>query len=381
VTVRIAGPESIHAHFGKLKDPRVRRTRRHELLDIIALAICGVIAGADDWVSIVDFGRAKESWLRQYLALPNGIPSHDTLGRVFGLLDPAQFEACFSSWTRAAFGEVGDEVIAIDGKTVRRSHDRLAGRQALQIVSAWATSSGVVFGQRKVDCKSNEITAIPELLRTLATSGCIVTIDAIGCQTEVAEIIVEQQADYVLAVKENQGNLHAAISDLFKYGQETSFGDLPHSHDKTVDKDHGRIEVRQCWVIDDPDTLKGVPELRRWKKATSVVMVEAQRKIGPLRSSETRYYLSSLPADAKRMLHAIRAHWGIENSLHWVLDVAFREDDSRVHTNAAAENLSRIRRIALNLLRQDKDAGCGVKNRRKRAGWNNEYLIKILNYA
>jgi predicted transposase YbfD/YdcC len=379
--VRVTGTDSIQAHFGKLKDPRVRRTRRHELMDIIALSICGVLAGADDWVSIVAFGKAKEPWLRQYLALPNGIPSHDTLGRVFGLLDPDQFEVCFSSWARAAFGEVGDEVIAIDGKTVRRSHDRLAGRPALQMVSAWATSTGVVFGQRKVDSKSNEITAIPELLKTLATSGCIVTIDAIGCQTEVAETIVGQGSDYVLAVKENQGNLHTAIDDLFKYGQETGFRDLPHSHHKTVDKEHGRIEARQCWAIDDPETLGGLPELRRWKKATSVVMVVAQRRIGPLRSSETRYYLSSLPADAKRLLHCIRAHWGIENSLHWVLDVAFREDDSRPHKNAAAENLSRIRRIALNLLRQDKDAGCGVKNRRKRAGWDNDYLIKILNYA
>jgi predicted transposase YbfD/YdcC len=379
--VRVTGTDSIQAHFGKLKDPRVRRTRRHELMDIIALSICGVLAGADDWVSIVAFGKAKEPWLRQYLALPNGIPSHDTLGRVFGLLDPDQFEVCFSSWARAAFGEVGDEVIAIDGKTVRRSHDRLAGRPALQMVSAWATSTGVVFGQRKVDSKSNEITAIPELLKTLATSGCIVTIDAIGCQTEVAETIVGQGSDYVLAVKENQGNLHTAIDDLFKYGQETGFRDLPHSHHKTVDKEHGRIEARQCWAIDDPETLGGLSVLRRWEKAASEVMVVAQRRIGPLRSSETRYYLSSLPADAKRLLHCIRAHWGIENSLHWVLDVAFREDDSRPHKNAAAENLSRIRRIALNLLRQDKDAGCGVKNRRKRAGWDNDYLIKILNYA
>jgi predicted transposase YbfD/YdcC len=379
--VRVTGTDSIQAHFGKLKDPRVRRTRRHELMDIIALSICGVLAGADDWVSIVAFGKAKEPWLRQYLALPNGIPSHDTLGRVFGLLDPDQFEVCFSSWARAAFGEVGDEVIAIDGKTVRRSHDRLAGRPALQMVSAWATSTGVVFGQRKVDSKSNEITAIPELLKTLATSGCIVTIDAIGCQTEVAETIVGQGSDYVLAVKENQGNLHTAIDDLFKYGQETGFRDLPHSHHKTVDKEHGRIEARQCWAIDDPETLGGLSVLRRWKKAASEVMVVAQRRIGPLRSNETGYYLSSLPADAKRLLHCIRAHWGIENSLHWMLDVAFREDDSRPHKNAAAENLSRIRRIALNLLRQDKDAGCGVKNRRKRAGWDNDYLIKILNYA
>ncbi len=340
-----------------------------------------MVAGVDDWVNVADFGQAKLSWLRQYLALPNGIPSHDTFGRVFGLLDPVEFEACFSSWARAAFGEVAEDVIAIDGKTVRRSHDRLAGQQALQMVSAWATSCGVVFGQRKVDCKSNEITAIPELLKTLATSGCIVTIDAIGCQTEVAEMIVEKQSDYVLAVKENQGSLHAAVRDLFKYGQETSFGDLPHSHCKTVDKDHGRIEVRQCWAIDDPETLKDLPELRRWQKATSVVMVVAERRIGPVRTSETRYYLSSLPADATRMLHAIRAHWGIENSLHWVLDVAFREDESRVRIKAAAENLARIRRIALNLLRQDKDAGCGVKNRRKRAGWDNEYLIQILNYA
>ena len=294
--MRITGTDSIQAHFGKLRDPRVRRTRRHVLLDIIALSICGVVAGADDWVGIVDFGKAKESWLRQYLALPHGIPSHDTLGRVFGLLDPDQFEACFSSWTRAAFGEVGDEIIAIDGKTVRRSHDRSAGRSALQLVSAWAASSGVVFGQRKVDCKSNEITAIPELLKTLATSGCIVTIDAIGCQTEVAEIIVEQHSDYVLAVKENQGTLHAAIYDLFKYGQDTSFRDLPHSHHKTVDKDHGRIEVRQCWAIDDPETLSGLPELSRWKKAASVVMVVSQRKIGPLRSSETRYFFPVWPA-------------------------------------------------------------------------------------
>lgn len=379
--MRIAGPESIQAHFGKLRDPRLTRTRRHSLLDIIVIAICGVVAGADDWVSVVDFGEAKVEWLKQFLGLPNGIPSHDTFGRVFGLLDPAEFEVCFSSWTRAAFGEVTDEIIAIDGKTVRRSHDRLAGRPALQLVSAWATSCGVVFGQQKVDGKSNEITAIPELLKTLATKGCLVTIDAIGCQTDVAELIVEKESDYLLALKENQENLHLACRDLFQDAQETGFRDLPHSHYKTVDKDHGRIEVRQCWAIDDPDTLAQLPELRRWKKATSLVMVQAERRIGPTRTSETRYYLSSLPADAKRMLHAIRAHWGIENCLHWVLDVAFREDDSRVRVKAGAENLARLRRIALNLLRRDTNAGCGVKNRRKRAGWNNNYLVRILNYA
>jgi predicted transposase YbfD/YdcC len=381
MAMRDVGPASIQAHFGKLRDPRLTRTRRHSLQDIIVIAICAVVAGADDWVNVAEFGRAKLPWLRQYLDLPNGIPSHDTLGRVFGLLDPAEFEACFSSWVHSAFGLMSGEVIAIDGKTVRRSHDRSAGRPPLQIVSAWATSRGVVFGQRKVDCKSNEITAIPELLKTLATKGCIVTIDAIGCQTEVAEMIVEKQSDYVLALKENQGNLHTACRELFEYGQEISFRDLPHSHHKTVDKDHGRIEIRRCWAIDDPKTLADIPELRRWKKATSLVMVVAERRIGPTRTSETRYYLSSLPADAKRTLHAIRAHWCIENSLHWVLDVAFREDDSRVRTKAAGENLSRLRRMGLNLLRQDKDAHCGLRTRRKRAGWDNDYLLKILNYA
>jgi predicted transposase YbfD/YdcC len=381
MAVRISGPASLQAHFGRLRDPRIARTRRHALLDIIVLAICAVVAGADDWVSVRDFGRAKLPWLRQYLVLPNGIPSHDTFGRVFGLIDPDELEACFSSWIQAAFGEVAGGVIAIDGKTVRRSHDRSAGQQALQMVSAWATSCGVVCGQRKVDGKSNEITAIPELLNTLATRGCIVTIDAIGCQTEIAEMIAEKQSDYVLAVKENQGSLRVAVKDLFDYGQGTGFADLPHSYYKTVDKDHGRIEVRQCWAIDDAQTLKDLPELGRWKKATSVVMVVAERRIGPKRTSETRYYLTSLTADAKRALHAIRAHWGIENSLHWVLDVAFREDESRVRTKNSAENLSRLRRIALNLVRQDKDAGCGVKTRRKRAGWDNDYLIRILNYA
>lgn len=379
--MRLAGAESLRVHFGRLRDPRKARTRRHSLVDIIVVAICAVIAGADDWVHVAEFGTAKLSWLRQYLDLPNGIPSHDTFGRVFGLLDPTEFELCFSSWVRAAFGEADDEVIAIDGKTVRRSHDQGAGRQALQLVSAWATSCGVVFGQRKVQGKSNEITAIPELLKTLATQDCIVTIDAIGCQTAVAEMIVDKKSDYVLAVKENQESLHIAVRDLFKYGQETSFRDLAHSYYKTVDKDHGRIEVRQCWAIDDTATLKDLPELRRWKKAKSVVMVVAERKIGPLQTSETRYFLSSLPADAKQLLHAIRAHWSIENSLHWVLDVAFREDDSRVRTRAAAENLSRLRRIALNLLRQDKDARCGVRTRRKIAGWNNDYLLNILSYA
>lgn len=366
-------PISILEQFSELEDPRVDRTKRHKLTDVIAIAICAVICGANGWTDVELFGKSKREWLKSFLELPNGIPSHDTFGRVFAMLDAAQFERCFMNWVSAVSELTEGEVVAIDGKTLRRSHDRGDGKSALHLVSAWSSANRLVLGQKKVDGHTNEITAIPELLRSLGVSGCIVTIDAMGCQKKVASAIVERDAEYVLALKRNQGKLYEDVKDTFER-KEGSGGDFF----ETVEKSHGRIETRRCWNVTDSECIDYLNDNRDWRALSSVAMVKSERLIEGLRSEHTRYYISSLRTDAKTMLESVRSHWGIENSMHWVLDMGFREDESRVRLGNSAENLSILRRMAMNLMRQDKSVKVGIEAKRKRAGWDENYLLNIL---
>lgn len=356
-------------YFAELTDPRVERTKDHLLADIVFIAIAAVLCGAESWNEMEQYGKAKQSWLKTLLALPNGIPSHDTFNRVFSALDPEQLEACFLAWVKEVAQLSQGEVVSIDGKAIRGS--RQADNKAIvHMVSAWASENSLVLGQRKVDGKSNEITAIPQLLRVLELSGTVVTIDAMGCQRSIAQQIVAQKADYILAVKENQAHLLEDIRDSFQML-------APDTVAEEIDCGHGRVEQRSCSVLGDLTLIEKASE---WSSLRSVVRIQAERfhKGAGKVEQETRYYISSLPPQAARLNQAIRQHWGIENSLHWVLDVAFHEDQSRKRAGHAAQNFSLLNRIALNLLKNDKSVKVGVRGRRLVAGWDNDFLLRLL---
>jgi len=368
---------SIEEHFGNIADPRIERTKLHKLIDILVIAICGAICNCDSWEDVEEFGRAKQEWFETFLELPNGIPSHDTFNRVFARIDPLEFRTCFISWVSVASELIGGQVISMDGKVLRRSHDRGIGKGAIDMVSAWACANQLVLGQVKVDEKSNEITAIPQLLKALEISGCIITIDAMGCQTEIAKIIIEEGADYVLALKDNQGNLFEDAQKLFEDLENSQYQAYAYDYEKTVNKGHGRIEIRECWTISDPQILCHLRGFQNWEKLMTVSRIRSQRWIGDEKTCEDRFHIASI-VGAQRVLPAVRSHWGIENCLHWTLDMAFDEDHCRVRKNNGPENFAILRHIALNLLKQEKTSKRSINGKRLLAGWKEDYLLKVL---
>ncbi len=367
---------TIESHFSNIDDPRIERRKLHKLIDIITISICAVICGADTWEDIELFGESKQEWLKKFLELPNGIPSHDTFSRVFARINPEQFQNSFINWIQSISKLTNQEIIAIDGKTLRGSYDTSNDKAAIHMVSAWASANCLVLGQVKVNEKSNEITAIPELLKVLCLHGCIVTIDAIGCQKEIVNQIVEQGGDYVISLKKNQNTLYERVDSLFKSAISNQVQGFDKSEFRQDELGHGRQEIRQCVVLSNIQDL--IDPENKWSNLKSIVMINSWRTENEKTTLETRYFISSLPNNAELLAQGVRTHWSIENKLHWVLDVQFNEDSSRIRKDNAPQNLAILRHIALNLLNQDKTVKAGVKRKRNKAGWDNEYLEKIL---
>jgi len=375
---------SLIEHFKDLSDPRVNRTKDHELIDILVIAVCTMLCGGESFNDMEDFGKAKEEWFRTFLTLTNGIPVHDTFNRVFAALDPRQFLDCFLRWTQSLRQAVHQEIVALDGKALRRARNK---KETLKyVVSAWAESNGLVLGQLKVADKSNEITAVPELLRVLELSGCMVTLDAMGCQRKIAREIIEADADYVLALKGNQETVHDEVKSFLDQiiaerlapsprGVKLSKAAATLVQHETLEKDHGRLEIRRYYQSGELDWFA---DLDQWEGLRSVGAVQSIREIDGQRTLEWRYYLASLPPDAELFGRAVRSHWGVENKVHWVMDVTFREDLSRARAGYASENLATLRRLALNMLRKEKTKKRGIRGKQLNAGWDHPYLLRLL---
>lgn len=353
-------------HFNALKDPRVERTKKYPLKEIIFLIISATLSGCDGWKSIRDFGLLKLNWLKQFLPYDNGIPVDDTLARVMRKLNTKQFASCFTCWMQAVDKATDGDIIAIDGKTLRGSYDG-DKKSAIHMVSAWSSANGVVLGQEKTAEKSNEITAIPELLKALEIKGCIVSIDAMGCQKDIAAQIVKQKGDYLLALKGNQGNLHEEVKTFFAVAKEADFKNVEHGVYEDIDAGHGRVEVRRAYVIDFSKYKLDIPSGLKWKKLSQVVMIESIREGANFKTEDMRFYITSSQATPEKLLFATRKHWGVENSLHWTLDVTFREDESRIRKEAAPENFAIFRHIALNIIRKNTSIDASVKRKRHMA--------------
>jgi predicted transposase YbfD/YdcC len=365
-------------HFSVLPDPRTDRTKKHFLLDILFVAVCTIICGGEGFTDMEEFGEAKQEWLRKYLELPHGIPSHDTFRRVFSILDPHAFGECFTRWSQALHDATNGEVIALDGKTVRHSFDTFSGQPALHMVSAWASENGLALGQVRVDEKSNEITAIPRLLEMIDVKGRIITTDAMGCQRDVAKRVIDKKGDYVFCLKGNQESLHDEVRYFFEECEAANYEDVEHHYFESIEKDHGRIETRRCWVVEE-DAIRWLEREDQWPGLKSIAAIESKRKIRGKTTSETRYFISSLTGRARKLAEAAREHWAIENSLHYVLDVTFNEDKSRIRKDNAPENLVVLRRIALNMVKKEPTRNkSSVRSRVKTAGWDNSYLERIL---
>lgn len=368
--------QSLRENFGDLEDYRRQGCIDHLLIDILFITICAVISGANNLKAVSVYAERKERWLTEVLGLVNGIPSYTTFWTVFALLNPESLEKCFVQWVQSKFNLSADNTVSIDGKAQRGTAKKDSPHSFVHIVSAWATTQHLTLGQLKVEGKSNEITAIPKLLDIIDVEGTVVTIDAMGCQTNIANKIIEKKADYVLALKGNQQSLADEVENYFNQAEEINFEGVECDALGSKETGHGRIEIREIYVTEDIDWL---PQKDNWKNLKSIVMIKSERLLpGKKPFIERRYFISSLSANALKIANAIRKHWGIENQAHWILDVAFREDEQNADAGNIAENISMIRRIALNLLKQEKSVKCGIEIKRQAAGWDNEYLLKII---